>query len=151
MKVEEFLRSRKIPYTKRHHPEAFTAQEVAAVSHVPGKRMLKAVVVRVADAYAIAVCPASSRIDIDALSELAGKPVRLANEGEMETVFKDAELGAEAPIGGLYGLSTYADASLSENAEVVFQAGSHTDVIELSYADFVRAAMPVTGRFAQHL
>jgi Ala-tRNA(Pro) deacylase len=151
MKVEEFLRSRKIPYTRRHHPEAFTAQEVAAVSHVPGGRMLKAVVVRVAEAYAIAVCPACSRIDTDLLSKLTGQPVRLANEGEMEAVFKDAELGAEAPIGGLYGLSTYADTSLSENKQVVFQAGSHTDVIELSYADFVKAATPVTGRFAEHL
>lgn len=151
MKIEEFLRSRKVPYTKRHHPEAFTAQEVAAVTHVPGGKMLKAVVIRAGDEYALAVCPASARISIDALSKIAGQSVRLANEGEMEGIFSDTDLGAEAPIGSLYGLMTYADDSLSQNKEVVFQAGSHTDVIEISYADFVNVAKPVTGRFAEHI
>jgi len=151
MKVEEFLRSKKIPYTKRHHPEAFTAQEIAAVSHVPGLRLLKAVVVKAKTDFALAVCPASYRVDLDKVSKLAGGSVRLANEGEMEAIFKDVELGAEAPIGALYGLKTFVDKSVAANEQVVFQAGTHADTVEISYADFSRAADPVVGEFAEHL
>jgi len=151
VKVEEFLRSEKIPYTKRHHPEAFTAQEVAAVSHVPGARLLKAVVVKAGDEFALAVCSASQRVDLDRLSKLIGKTARLANEGEMDGVFKDVETGAEPPIGALYNLATYVDSSVAANDKVDFQAGTHTDTIEVSYADFKKAVKPVVGEFAQHL
>ncbi len=151
MKVEEFLRTQKIPYTKTHHPEAFTAQEVAATAHIPGKMMVKVVVIKAGDKYALAACPATHRIDLDRLSEELGKKTRLANEGEMEEALKDVDLGAEPPFGVVYGLDTYADKSLAANSEIVFQAGTHTDTIKMSYADFERAAKPIMGEFAEHL
>jgi len=151
MKVEEFLRNQKIPYTKNHHPEAFTAQEVAAVSHVPGARMVKVVVVKAGDKYALAVCPASHRVKLDLLSKVVGKTARLANEGQMEEIFGDTELGAEPPFGAMYGLETYVDRSLAENEQIVFQAGTHSDTIAVSYADFDRVAKPTAGDFAEHL
>lgn len=151
MTVEEFLKKQKVPYVKRHHPEAFTAQEVAAASHVPGARMLKAVVVRAGDGYALAVCPATHKVNTVRLEKLVGRPVRIANEGEMEEVLADTEIGAEAPIGNLYGIATYADKSVAESGEIVFQAGSHTDVLEMSYSDFAKVAQPVTGQFAEHI
>lgn len=111
--------------------------------------MLKAVVVRIGGDYALAVCPATYKVSTLRLEKLAGKPVRIANEVEMEEVLKDTEIGAEAPIGRLYGLATYVDKSVAESGDVFFQAGSHTDVVEMSYTDFVRAAEPVTGQFAE--
>ena len=151
MNVEEFLRKNKVKYNKLHHPEAFTAQETAAAAHVPGKMLAKAVVVRVGDTYALAVCPASHRVDLKRLSELAGSKVRLANEGEMEEGFADTPLGAEPPFGNLYGLETYVDESLAENDEIAFHAGSHTDLLRISYADFEKLVKPKKGGFASHL
>jgi len=151
MKVEEFLRKEKIPYTKIHHPEVYTAQEVAATAHVPGREMAKVVVVKAADEFALAVCPADRQIDMKKLSKLADRKVRLANEGEMEDLFPDAELGAEAPFGSLYGMKTYVDSSLAENDEIAFEAGTHTDVVRIAYKDFEKAAEPEKGSFTTHV
>jgi len=151
MKIEEFLRKEKIPYTKTHHPEAFTAQEVAATAHVPGRMMVKVVVVKAGADYCLAVCPATHRVNLDHLSEVVGKAVRLANEGEMEEVLKDVDVGAEPPLGAIFGLKTYVDKSLAQNQEIVFQAGTHTDTIRISYADFEKIAKPTAGSFADHL
>ena len=121
------------------------------MSHVPGDRMIKAVVVRVGEDYALAVCPATYRVDVDRLAEMTGKRVQLANEGQMEELFIDAELGAEAPIGKMYNLATYVDKSVCANDAVVFQAGTHMDTIEVPYRDFARAAEPKVGEFAEHI
>ena len=151
MKIEEFLRQAKIPYEKKHHPEAYTAQEVAASAHVPGDTMAKTVVVRVGEGYALAVCPATHLLDIKKLSKVVGAEVRLANEGEMENLFEDTELGAEPPFGNLYGLATYVDKSLAGQDSIVFQAGTHQDTISIAYDDYKKAVEPKVADFTQHV
>jgi len=151
MNIEDYLRQNKIRYSKIHHPEAFTAQEVAAAAHVPGGKLAKVVVVRAGDRYALAVCPASYRLDLDRLSDIVGEPVRLANEAEMDRLFTDSELGAEPPFGGIYGLETYVDPSLAESDEIVFDAGTHSDVIKIAYEDFERLARPKVVEFAERV
>ncbi len=151
MTIEEFLRKQKIPYSKTHHPEAFTAQEVAARAHVPGDQLAKVVVVKSGEKYALAVCPATHRVDLKKLSKTVGADVRLANEGEMEGLFADTQLGAEPPFGNLYDLPTYVDKSLAANKEIVFQAGTHEDTIKMSYADYKKAAGPKEGEFTAHV
>jgi len=48
-----------------------------------------------------------------------------------------------APFGNLYGLPVYVDKSLAEDAEIVFNAGTHIDTIRIKYADFARLVRPV--------
>ncbi|MCD6404885.1 MAG: YbaK/EbsC family protein [Planctomycetes bacterium] len=151
MRIEDYLRQEKIPYTKTHHPEAFTAQEVAATSHVPGGQLAKVVVIKAGDAYAVAICPATHVVDVEKLSKIAGGKVRLANEGEMEGLFPDVQLGAESPFGNLYGLTTYVDESLSVNEEIVFQANTHEDTIKISYMDYEKTVKPTVADFARHV
>ena len=151
MDIEEFLRQAKIPYEKKHHPAAYTAQEVAASAHVPGDMLAKTVVVRAGDGYALAVCPATHLVDLKKLSKVVGAEVRLANEGEMENLFEDAELGAAPPFGNLYGLATYVDESLSESKHIVFQAGTHEDTIKVSYEDYRKAVEPKVADFTGHV
>ena len=151
MKVEDFLKQANVAFKKVRHGEAFTAQEVAARAHVPGDRLAKVVVVRAGEDYALAVCSATRVIDLDMLSKVIGEKVRLANEGEMEEILSDTELGAEAPFGSLYGLPTYVDESLSHNDSIVFQAGTHEDTIEASFADYRRAAKPMMADFTRHV
>lgn len=42
--LQEFLRRRNVPYTVFPHTPAFTAQEEAAATHVPGRNWAKTVV-----------------------------------------------------------------------------------------------------------
>lgn len=151
MTIEEFLRKQKIAYSKTHHPEAFTAQEVAARAHVPGDRLAKVVVVKAGDAYALAVCPATYRVDLKKLSKVIGSEARLANEGEMENLFEGVQLGAEPPFGNLYDLPTYVDKSLAAGKELVFQAGTHEDTIAMAYGDYKKAVKPTEAEFATHV
>ena len=152
MKVDEFLKEKGIQFRKMKHPVAFTAQEIAAEQHVPGQMMVKTVVVKADDQFYLVVLPAVYSVDFAKLKKLLGAAsVTLATEAEMEGLFPDAEVGAEAPFGEPYGLKTVVDEHLAESEEIVFQAGDHATTIQLKYDDYVEAADAVTGRFGQHI
>ena len=56
--IAEYLEARGAAWRAEHHPHRVTAQEVAAVEHVSGKRFAKTIVLEVEDAFALAVLPA---------------------------------------------------------------------------------------------
>jgi Ala-tRNA(Pro) deacylase len=145
-----FLHDARVPFTAFRHPAAFTAQERAAVSHVPGCCWAK-IVVCVADAEMIlAVVPAHRMVDLDALRALAGAAVvRLAREPEFASAYPDCEPGAMPPFGALYHQRVFVDESLVGEAEMVFNAGTHTDAIRMHYGDFAELANPTVGAFAR--
>jgi Ala-tRNA(Pro) deacylase len=90
------------------------------------------------------VLPAVMKINMKALrDELPFSHIELATEKEFATLFADSELGAMAPFGNLYGLPVFVDKSLAEDAEIVFNAGTHVDTIRIKYADFSRLVKPV--------
>ncbi len=152
MKIEEFLKKKGITFRKMKHPVAFTAQQIAAEQHVPGRMMVKTVIVKGDGQYYLAVLPAIYNIDFARLKNLlSAESVTLATEDEMQGLFPDAEVGAEAPFGEIYGLKTVVDEHLSESDQIVFQAGDHTTTMQIDYDDYVEAADAVTGRFGQHI
>ena len=77
--------------------------------------------------------------------------LKLANEEEVEKLFPDYEAGAEPPFGHLYGLKVYADQLLQEDEEIVFNAGTHTDVVKMKFKDFKRLAKPIMGEIGRHI
>ena len=150
-KIKEFLDRNDIPYISITHSQAYTAQQVAASAHIPGKEMVKTVMVRIADGLAMAVLPASYHVDFNMLKELTGEEnLRLAFESEFRDVFPDCEVGAMPPFGNLYGMPVFMAESLVENEEIAFNAGTHTEVIRMSCADFVRLVEPRILRFSAH-
>lgn len=150
--IEQFLGEQNVPYSVVHHQPAYTAQEEAAVAHVPGRQWAKTVAC-VADGRAIlAVVPASSLVDLDRLREVAGaKDIRLASEREFERLYPDCEIGAMPPLGPLYGQEVFVDASLAagDENEIVFDAGSHSDAVKVRYEDFARVVRPTVGEFGR--
>ena len=142
-KLTEFLDNEGVKYQTISHSPAFTAQEVAASAHVPGKELAKTVMVKVDDEMAMAVLPAYDRVDLDRLQEATGaKRVELASEREFKELFPECELGAMPPFGNLYGVKVYVDDSLAEDEEIAFNAGTHTELMRLSYRDFERLVHP---------
>ena len=148
-RLREFLEKQKIPYQREVHRTAYTAQEVAAEEHIPGKIMAKTVVVKADNRFVLAVLPASVRTDLEKLKAgLGAQEVRLATEFEFTGLFPDCEVGAMPPFGNLYGISVYVDTSLAKDEEIVFNAGTHEDTIRMKYADFARVAQPQVLDFA---
>lgn len=151
-RVETFLDEQGVAYEHSEHAPAYTAQEVAASEHVPGKELAKTVILTDGDAFVMAVLPATRRVEIEQLREVAGIPdLRLADEDEFADLFPNVETGAMAPFGNLYDVPVFVDQALREDESITFNAGTHTDTIRMAYADFERLVGPVVAEFSKRL
>ncbi len=142
-KLQEFLDSQGVKYVSIRHSPAFTAQEIAASAHIPGRELAKTVVVKLDDRYAIVVLPATEMVHMNRLREQTGaERVELASEEELRTLFPDCEVGAMPPFGNLYDLETFVSPSLADDEEIAFNAGTHTELIRMACEDYLRLARP---------
>ena len=142
-KLKEFLDANHIAYTTISHSAAYTAQGIAALAHIPGKEMAKTVILHVDDGFAMAVLPASQHVSLPELRrQIGANRVRLAKEEEFQELFPGCELGAMPPFGNLYGLPVFVDEILAEDKEIAFNAGSHSELVRMSFADFARLVKP---------
>ena len=150
-KLKEFLDDQHVKYLTLSHSPAYTAQEIAALAHVRGDELAKTVMVKLDGKMAMAVLPASYKLDLSLLKLASGTDaVELAGESEFKGLFPDCETGAMPPFGNLYGLAVFADESLAKDEEIVFNAGSHRELVRLAYKDFERMVQPTVGKFAAH-
>jgi Ala-tRNA(Pro) deacylase len=150
--IAEFLSTHGIHYGTVTHPVAYTAQEEAAVSHVPGKTWAKTVVCLANDEPIQVVLPAHLAVDAERLKGLAGSAeLRLAREDEFERLYPECERGAMPPLGPLYGQRVFVDSHLTGGEEIVFNAGTHTDAIRMRYADFAALVHPTIGEFCRRV
>lgn len=147
-KLISYLDEKKVNYEVLHHAAAFTAQTIAAAEHVKGRHHAKVVMVKSGGQHLMAVLPADSRLDLEKLENVTGKPAFLEHEAEFKDLFPDCVPGAMPPFGDLYGVPTYVDKSLTNQDYIVFEAGTHTDAIKLRYPDYERAAKPKVEDFA---
>lgn len=149
-KLKEYLDQNGVRWLSIVHSPAYTAQEVAASAHVKGKDLAKTVMVKVDGKPVMIVLPASQRVDFQVLREVTGgQNVVLASEAEFRELFPDCEAGAMPPFGNLYGMDVYVSPKLAEDEEIAFNAGSHTELMRLRYADFERLVKPKVAAFAQ--
>lgn len=142
-RLHHFLDQRHAPYTTLTHERTITAQQTADAAHVGSRNFAKTVMLKLDGDLAMLVMPAAYRADLTRLSRtLGGREVGLATEDEFKDAFADCEIGAMPPFGHLYGMPVYVDARLTGEAEIAFNAGSHTDVVRMPYAEFERLAEP---------
>jgi Ala-tRNA(Pro) deacylase len=145
-RLETFLRDNAVPFQVQHHPLAYTAQEVAASEHIPGKMMTKVIMAYADRRLVMLALPAPRRIDVvKSATALGATEVRLAHEQEFAATFPDCQVGAMPPFGNLYNVPVYVDKALTDDDTIVFRAGTHTDTISLKYADFDRLVKPTVA------
>jgi Ala-tRNA(Pro) deacylase len=148
--IEHFLGDQHVPYAVLPHRPAYTAQEEAALAHVPGTQWAKTVACIADGRTILAVVPASSIVDLDRLRDVMGaRDIRLASEREFEPLYPECELGAMPPLGPLYGQQVFLERDLTDRDEIVFDAGSHSEAVKLRYDDFERVVHPTVGDFAR--
>jgi Ala-tRNA(Pro) deacylase len=149
-KLREFLNSQNVPYMTVAHSVAYTAKEIAALTHISNKELAKTVIVRIDGAMAMAVLPASYDVDLVALRAAIGaKSVTLAKESEFKDRFPECDIGAMPPFGNLYGMAVYVDESLTKDKDIAFNAGTHEELLQVSYADFARLVNPTVLKFSE--
>ncbi len=142
-KLKQFLDSNNVKYVSIRHSPAYTAQEIAASAHIKGKELAKTVIVKIDGEFTMVVLPASSHVHMGHLQEaVKAKSVALASEEEFKSLFADCEVGAMPPFGNLYDMAVYVANELTEDEEIAFNAGSHTELVKMAYKDFERLADP---------
>jgi Ala-tRNA(Pro) deacylase len=148
--IIDFLDSKGVSYHRQTHVQEFTAPRVAESQHVSGKELAKSVLVVVDDSLVMAIIPANERLDLEKLAHLVGAlSFRLARESEFEDRFAGCEVGAEPPLGSLYGVPVWLDASFEDHETITFNAGTHTDTIQMNVSDFEELEHPVVGRLVE--
>lgn len=147
-RLTNLLTKEHIKYVTIPHASAFTAQETAASAHISGINFAKTVIVKIDGKLAMAVLPAQYKIHLGLLKhETEAHHVALASEEDFVGIFPECETGAMPPFGNLYGMDVYVEDSLLDDEEIVFNAGTHTELIKISYHDFMRLVQPKIVRF----
>jgi Ala-tRNA(Pro) deacylase len=142
------LDENKVSYEVLRHTEALTAQRIAQAEHVKGRHHAKVVMMKSGARHLMTVLPADHHIDLEKVEKAVGETVSLDNEQEFKSLFPDCAIGAMPPFGNLYGLPTYVDLSLAEQDYIVFEAGTHTDAIKMSYCDYQKIVEPKVNDLA---
>lgn len=145
-RLREYLEQNGVKFVTITHSPAYTAQEIAARAHVPGKELAKTVMVKVDGKMAMVVLPAPDHVSPSRLKRFCGaREIELASEEEFADLFPQCEVGAMPPFGNLWDMDVFVDQRLREDEEIAFNAGSHTELVRLSYADFERLVEPSVG------
>lgn len=143
-RVRQHLDEQNIKYSLLQHSPAYTAQEVAESVHVTGRHFAKCVMVKIDGRLAQVVLPASDQVDLKRMAQSVGATsVELAREDEFQESFPDCEVGAMPPFGNLFGMEVFVSPHLTAADRIAFNAGNHTDVMQLSYGDFQRLVDPI--------
>ena len=150
-RLEEYLEKTGVAYSRHSHPTAYTSLEVAQSVHIPGREMVKSVILKTDTGQLImSVLSASETVNLDILrDEIGSNVLRLASEIEFEDAFPTCKPGAMPPFGNIFNLPTYCEINLSQNSEIEFNAGTHDETIRMRFEDYRRLAQPKMAHFAQ--
>jgi Ala-tRNA(Pro) deacylase len=141
--VREELDRRGIAYEELHHPEAYTAQEVAQREHVSGHRLAKVVCVVADDRPFELILPASRRVMLDWVRDLLGaRQIRLATEDELGRCFTDCELGAIPALRHWGEVDVIMDGHLRCDGDIFILAGTHRDALRIPFDDWFGCVNP---------
>jgi len=151
-RLKEFLDERRVHYVTMVHSPAYTAQQVAEATHIPGAELAKTVILKLDGKMAMAVVPASYRVHMGKLAEAVGcTACTLAEEREIAKLFPGCEVGAMPPFGNLWGMPVYVSETLAADEQIAFSAGTHTEVMVMRFEDFRRLVEPWVLRFSEHV
>lgn len=148
----DYLDREHVKYVVITHSPAYTAQGIAGLAHIPGQELAKTVIVKLDGKLVMAVLPAKYHVDLMLLRKrVRGKTIALATEEDFQGRFEGCETGAMPPFGNLFGIPVFADVTLEKDREIAFNAGTHRELIRMSWADFKKLVQPIMISFAAGL
>ena len=138
--VVEFLHGHGVAYDVVEHPYTDRAAAEAAATGRPAAEVGKTVVLQDGTAYALAIIPASERLDLHKVRGLlgAGSQLRLATEAEIGRDFPIVEVGAVPPAGPGLPMAELVDRRLLDRDRILCAGGDHEHSILLDPRDLVR-------------
>lgn len=150
-KIRKLLSETNIAFREAHHEPTRTSEESAAARGEPLSVGAKALLLRTDDVFRLFVLPADRKLDSNAIRRHLGvRKTRFATVGELDELVGLVP-GAVPPFGApVLPFELYADEAVGEAyGRVAFNAGSLTDSIIMSAADWEAVAQPTRFRFAK--
>ncbi len=148
--IRKMLQLRGIPFEESHHPEVYTAQEVAQREHVSGHRVAKVVVVMADERPVELILPATRHVNLERVrTVLHAHAIRLATEPELEKFFTDCEVGAIPALRHWQAVQVLMDRSLTVEGDILFRAGTHADAVRLNFRDWYELVKPQVATFSE--
>jgi Ala-tRNA(Pro) deacylase len=142
-KLLEYLVQNNIRFEIIHHPLAFSSTKTAQAAHVHGRELAKPVIVKINGKLVMVVMTANQKVNISLLKALyQTDDVALASETDFIRRFGDCEMGAMPPFGNLYGMDELISDELTKDDSIVFNAGTHTELIKMKFRDFENLVHP---------
>ena len=148
-RLKVFLDSHNVKYVVLSHSPAYTSLEIAALARIPGKEVAKTVVVNADGKKLMAVLPASHMADLNTIRTfLRAEHIELASEQQFKDLFPECEVGAMPPFGNLFNMDVIVSESLAEDEMIAFNAGTHKELVRMTYRDFVNLIQPKVFRLS---
>lgn len=149
--LQELLDSNDIEYELIHHRRDFRARDTASDTHTEPGDFAKTIVLEIDDQICLAVLPATHFLSISKLERsLGADDIRMLEEREIASRCPDSEVGAVPPFGSLFGLPVYVCPTLTKDEKITFNAGTHSDAVRMSYAEYERLEKPTVAAMAKH-
>lgn len=149
--LTQYLSDHNVAYKIVPHQHTDTALGTAAASGLPANSVVKAVVLKRARGFMLALLPASRHIRFEELRRLLGDDVDIAGEEQIETLFVDCEPGSVPALGAAYGLDVVIDDSLIQQRDIYLESGDHANLVHISGQNFQKLTQDFRhGHFTGH-
>lgn len=134
--VEQHLTEAGIAYDVIPHDHTGSSMSTAMAAHVSGESMAKAVVLKDAKGYLMAILPATYKLSENKMYDILGRHLELAHEDELAGIFADCDPGAVPPLAAAYGMESIWEDNLADLKEIYFEGGDHDNVVHVDGEDF---------------
>lgn len=147
-RIHAWLNEQGVSVRRIVHGPTRTSEESAAARGEPLRVGGKALLMKIGDDFRLLVLSAALKLDSEAVKQHFGvKRIRFATADELRTM-TGLVPGSVPPFGlPVLPFPLYADESIQANDRIAFNAGSLTESMVMSVADYLRVAKPVIFRF----
>ncbi len=147
--LKKFLKRHDARFEIVDHPRQVEATRIAQAAHITGKKLAKGVLLTNSDENVLAVVPATHTVDLNKISHLFGKRLKMASEKRITETFPDCDEGAIPACGTAYGLEVFMDDELMDREDIYFEAGDHESLVHVTRSEFARLMPSMAhGNFA---
>jgi Ala-tRNA(Pro) deacylase len=134
--VGDALAFEEVDFEILRHVPTYSAAHTARAMGVDPRRLAKAVLLKDANGYVLAVLPANHALDVPGLSAELHRALMLAAEEDLDELFCDCAIGSVPPLGSWYRIPTVVDSALKQQADIYFEAGDHRCLVHVTETGF---------------
>lgn len=142
-RIMEYLDKEQFDYQIIEHRAAQSSSQSARFAHIPGRMVMKTVLLLCDHKPLMLVLPATHRIDFDLMRQSCPcQSLHLASREDLSHYFPDCMVDAIPPFGHLYDVPMLIEQALCENELVYFHPGVDNILVEIPFNEYEQAVDP---------